>query len=273
MNTRAIAAIVQKDLLTVRRSKAVLLPLLIAPAALLLVAPAVIVLVAYLAPDILATGTNDLRDLLALFPQELQLRLARYNPAQQAVYLSLVHLLAPMFLIIPLVVAAVIAADSFAGEKERKTLEALLYTPTTDADLFIAKMLSAWTAATFVTLGGFVLYVTACNGLAWPVMREVFLPNAMWMVLIVWLAPSVACLGLGAAVAVSARVRTTQEAHQLAMLVILPLVMLVIGQVRGVLYFSPAFVVLLGLVFWILDALLLWYAIHTFKRDRLTQQI
>jgi ABC-type Na+ efflux pump permease subunit len=40
-------------------------------------------------------------------------------------------------------VSSVLAADSFAGEKERKTLEALLYTPTTDRELFTAKLLEA----------------------------------------------------------------------------------------------------------------------------------
>ena len=39
------------------------------------------------------------------------------------------YLLAPLFLIVPLMVSAVLAADAFAGEKERKTLERLLHLP------------------------------------------------------------------------------------------------------------------------------------------------
>ena len=39
------------------------------------------------------------------------------------------YLLAPLFLIVPLMVSAVLAADAFAGEKERKTLESLLHLP------------------------------------------------------------------------------------------------------------------------------------------------
>ena len=39
------------------------------------------------------------------------------------------YLLAPLFLIVPLMVSAVLAADAFAGEKERRTLEALLHLP------------------------------------------------------------------------------------------------------------------------------------------------
>ena len=39
------------------------------------------------------------------------------------------YLLAPLFLIVPLMVSAVLAADAFAGEKERRTLESLLHLP------------------------------------------------------------------------------------------------------------------------------------------------
>ena len=59
------------------------------------------------------------------------------------VVLMLGFLFAPMFLILPLMVASIIGADSIVGEKERKTLEALLYTPATDRELYLAKLLSA----------------------------------------------------------------------------------------------------------------------------------
>ena len=48
---------------------------------------------------------------------------------EQLVVLVNGYLLAPLFLIVPLMVSAVLAADAFAGEKERKTLEALLHLP------------------------------------------------------------------------------------------------------------------------------------------------
>ena len=43
--------------------------------------------------------------------------------------LVLGFLLAPLFLIVPLMVSAVMAADAFAGEKERRTMETLLHLP------------------------------------------------------------------------------------------------------------------------------------------------
>jgi ABC-2 type transport system permease protein len=45
-------------------------------------------------------------------------------------------------------------------------MEALLYTPTTDRELFVAKPLSGWLAAIAVALVGFVLYVIMANAAA-----------------------------------------------------------------------------------------------------------
>ena len=105
------------------------------------------------------------------------------------------YMLAPMFLMLPLMVALTIAADSFAGEKERKTLEALLYTPTTNRELFVAKLLSGWLAAIAVAWVGFVLYSVMANAAAWPQMQRIFFPNAMWVVLILWVVPAISRFG------------------------------------------------------------------------------
>ena len=58
------------------------------------------------------------------------------------VVLMLGYFLAPLFLIIPLMVAAIVGAESFVGEKERHTLEGLLYTPATDLELYAGKVLA-----------------------------------------------------------------------------------------------------------------------------------
>src|SRR5271155_2132400 len=48
-----------------------------------------------------------------------------------------VYVLGPIFMTMPIFTASVIAADSFAGEKERKTSEALLSTPVTTPELLL----------------------------------------------------------------------------------------------------------------------------------------
>jgi ABC-type Na+ efflux pump permease subunit len=170
-------------------------------------------------------------------------------------------------------VASVIAADSFAGEKERKTLEALLYTPTTDAELLLGKLLSAWVPALAVAWGCFAVYTIVANIAAWPTMGRIFFPNAMWVVLALWVAPAAAGVGLGTTVLISVRAQGFQDAYQLGAMVVLPIVLLVIGQATGVIYFSIWLALLLGLVLWAITAALLWFGAKTFQRSELAVRL
>ena len=272
MNWRAIRAIIRKDLKVVSQNKGVLIPLIVVPIVMLVALPGLAAL-APAAAHLPGSSLAGLEVLVEQMPSGLQSTLAGYDQAQKAIVLVLVYLLAPMYLIVPLMVASVIAADSFAGEKERKTLEALLYTPTTDQELLLAKLLSAWIPAEAIALLGFVLYGLVANLAAWPVMGRLFFPNLMWIVLVVWVAPAVAGLGLGTMVLISARAQGFQDAYQLGIVVVLPILLLVIGQVTGVMYFSLGLVLLLGLVLWTVDAALLWFGGRTFQRGELIARL
>jgi ABC-2 type transport system permease protein len=273
MNRRAIFTIVRKDLKVVIQSKAVVLPLIAVPVLLFTIIPALAALIPSLSN--LPGGGNmpSIEQLLHNAPPALQASLAGYSDAQMYAVWMLVYLMAPMFLIVPVMVASVIAADSFAGEKERKTLEALLYTPTSDLDLFVAKTLSAWVPAWVVTALGFVIYSLVADITAWNLIGKPLLPNLTWTLMVAWVAPAAAGLGLGSMVLVSSRVRTFQEAYQLGSVVVLPVVLLVIGQATGVMYFDLGLVVLLGLVLWAIDAALLWLGIRLFRRAELIAQL
>jgi len=271
-NWRAVRAIVRKDLKVVLQNKGVSIPMLVVPVLILLALPAL----AAFAPalqDAPGMPFDGLDGIVEGMPASLRAELAGYNETQILVVLVLSYFLAPMYLILPLMVASVIAADSFAGEKERKTLEALLYTPTTDGELFLAKLLSAWLPALVIAWGGFLLYALVANLAAWPTMGRVFFPNAMWIVLALWVAPAVAGLGLGATVLISARAQGFQDAYQLGAIVVLPILFLVVGQATGVMYFSLGLVALLGLVLWSVDAALLLFGARIFRRSELATRL
>jgi ABC-type Na+ efflux pump permease subunit len=272
MNWRAVFAIVRKDLKVVLQNKGVIIPIIVVPLVLFGVLP----WLATLAPHAINVGGSDMEELAAMIrsmPQGLQNELAPYTSEQKTVVFFLVYLLAPLFLIIPLMVASTIAADSFAGERERRTLEALLYTPTTDRELFIAKLLSSWLAAIAVTLAGFVLYAVMANIAAWPTMGTLFFPNLMWVVMTLWVAPAAAGLGLSTMVLVSVRAQGFQDAYQTGSMIVLPVLLLMFGQISGVMYFSVWVVLLLGLVLWSIDATLIWFGSKTFHRGRLIARL
>jgi ABC-type Na+ efflux pump permease subunit len=272
VNWRAIRAIVRKDLKVVLQNKGVSIPIIVVPTLLLVLLPAL----AAFAPtleDAAGFVATDMAAFMEQVPAGLMAEMDGYNPTEMIIVAFLVYFFAPMYLILPLMVSSVIAADSFAGEKERKTLEALLYTPTTDGELLLAKLLSAWVPAVVVAWGGFVLYALVANLAGWPTMGRIFFPNLMWIILALWVAPAVAGLGLGVTVLVSARAESFQEAYQLGAIVVLPIIILVIGQATGVMYFSTWLVLLLGLLVWLVNAVLLWFGARTFRRSELAAKM
>ncbi|MBS3751465.1 MAG: ABC transporter permease [Anaerolineales bacterium] len=268
MNLRAMKAIVRKDIRIVRRSKGVMIPLIVVPLIFFILIP----LLVSLAPSLInmpGLSLTEFDTFLQRMPGALQSMIEPYAEDQKIIVMMVVYFFAPMFLIVPLMVSSVIAADSFAGEKERKTIEALLYTPTTDGELFLSKVFSAWLPALIVSLAGFVIYGVTANAAGWRTMGGLFFPNWMWVVMVLWVAPAVAGLGLGTMVLVSSRVESFQEANQLGGVIVLPIVALVIGQASGVMYFNTRLVLLLGAILWVVDGVLLWFGIRVFERERM----
>ncbi|MDZ7844644.1 MAG: ABC transporter permease subunit [Anaerolineales bacterium] len=268
MNQRAVRAVIRKDLMSVIRSKGVMIPLIVVPLIFFVLIPVLV----SLAPNLVSMPGLSLQELDSFIqgmPAGLQNELSGYSESQVIIVLMVVYIFAPMFLIVPLMVSSVIAADSFAGEKERKTIEALLYTPLTDFELFTAKLLSAWIPAVLVAFLGFAVYTAAANLAGWPLMGKLFFPNWMWVILVVWVAPAAAGLGLASMVLVSSRVRGFQEANQIGGMVVLPILLLVIGQAAGVMYFNVRMVLLLGIFLWGIDGGLIWWGVKTFQRERL----
>src|SRR5205085_4813992 len=120
---------------------------------------------------------------------------------------------------------------------------------------------------------GFVAFAITSNAVAWPVMHRVFVPTALWGVMIGWVAPAVATLGLGVMVRVSARARTAQEANQLGGAVILPLIFLAVGQSTGLLLVDIKIAIAIGALVWAIALLLVARGAQRFTRDQLATRL
>jgi ABC-type Na+ efflux pump permease subunit len=260
----AISLVIRKDITAVSRSKAITLPMILVPVLLIVVLPISVGFLARRAPtDQIDAALNsplvrNLVDPILDLPQR-----------ERIVVLVLGYLLSPLLLVIPLMVSAVLAADAFAGEKERRTLESLLHLPIADRDLFLAKVLSAFLPAVAITYIGSILYVLICNAIAWPVLERPFLPFAQFTVTIVWVGPAVAALALGLLVVVSSRARTTQEANQLGGAVILPLIFLAAAQASALMLAPVIGVLAVGALIWAIALTLIAVNARRFTRDRL----
>lgn len=208
-----------------------------------------------------------------ILPPELQAITEGLEPDQVTVVLFLGYLFAPLFLVIPLMLASIIAAESFVGEKERKTLEALLYTPATDLELFMGKVIAAFLPAVLFAWINFAIYTVTANAAAWGVMHRIWFPTDIWWVLMIWVAPVIALMGISAMVLISTRVSTFMEANQAAGALVLVVVLLMMGQVFGLLFLSPPVLFLFGAGVLLLDLILIRIGVRLFNRSDLIARV
>lgn len=268
MNTRIIKAIAIKDLLEVRQNRAAWMPMIIVPVLFVIIMPLAMILIpAQLGPD--ALNDSDLDTFLQNMPAAMQQHLAGLDEMQTTVVLMLGYIFAPMFLMFPLMFSTIIAAESFAGERERKTMESLLYTPATDRELFIGKVMAGLIPALIISIGSFLLYTIVLNTAGWSLFERIWFPLPTWYPLIFWITPALALIGVSFTVLISSKTQTFMGAYQSSASLVLIILALLFGQISGVVYLSVGVGLVIGLVCWIAALALTHIAIKSFNRSKL----
>lgn len=267
MNLARVAAIAAREVAAITKSRAVWLPMALVPFVMFIALPLIVTLVAHAVTD--EKLASELREMLALMPKELVATLPHDRPSAAFVELMLRQVLTPMFIIVPLMTATLVAANAFAGERERRTLEALLHTPATDLEVFAGKSLGAFLPALVTCVAGLVIVSVVADVSAWSIVGRLLLPDALWLAMALVLAPAMSGLAIIALVFVSARVRGFQEASQLGGLLVLPIVAVVVGQVTGVMYLRAWLVLLIGFIVLAIDVALVVVVGRAFRRDDL----
>lgn len=140
----------------------------------------------------------------------------------------------------PLSFTLVVALESFVGEKERGTIEPLLSSPLEDVHLYLGKLLVGITTPlvfSYVSIGIYLLLVSR---------RDVALPGAYILSLVLLLTFAHAVLMVSSAIIISVQATTIRAANLLASFVVVPVAFLLQGETV--------------LIFWG-DEEVLWYAI------------
>ncbi|MFC0215613.1 ABC transporter permease subunit [Paenibacillus chartarius] len=190
----------------------------------------------------------------------------------RALYMIANYMLGPLFLLIPVINSMMTAVHSFVGEKERRTLESLLFAPIQVKDLFLGKVLASFVPAYSVTLVSFVLCGLVVDGLTFGTFGRLIFPSWNWLVLLLWLTPAFTMATILFSVLVSARTKGFQEAQQLAGVVVLPVVMLLVGQATGLLFLSGWVLWAAGAVLYAVDVVLLLSIARLNQRDVLFER-
>jgi len=172
-----------------------------------------------------------------------------------------------LFLMMPAIIPVTIASYSIVGEKNTRTLEPLLATPITTGQLLGGKALAAAIPAVIATLGSFLIFAggTAILAASPAVALQLFSP--LWLLAIFVVGPLLSLAGVSLAVMISSRVNDPRAAEQLAVLVILPVLALFLGQMAGVLVVNQGLVLIIAAVLAVVDAALLFFATQLFQRE------
>lgn len=271
MNRRAVWAIAKKDMRGIGANLQVWLPMLILPVILGILIPGGMMWALHVFGLDAAGDLQDLVQVLDRMPDSSVKESIHALPTleQQIAYFVMNYLMAPLFLLIPLMASSVVSADSFAGEKERGTLESLLFTPVKVLDLFAGKVLAALLPGVGLSLITFLCTAIVVNGVGWPLFGHVFFPNVNWLPLMLLVIPMLSLAAILVNVFVSARVATFQAAYQLGGLVILPVLAVLFGQISGLLFLDAPVVTFIGLVLAVIDLLLLIPVRNYLDRSRL----
>src|SRR4030067_1137705 len=124
----------------------------------------------------------------------------------------------------PISISLVIALESFAGERERLSLEPLLATPLSDVELYLGKMLASLAAPLGAAYLGIGVY------LAGLMLRLHWSPPPVLLVQVFLLTTAQAVVMVAGAGVISSLTTSVRAANLLASFIIIPVAQLIIGE-------------------------------------------
>ncbi len=248
---RSEKALIQKDINEITSSRQIILPMTIVPIVLAVLIPLALVIGAgYAGNDYII---KELGPLLKKLPSEYKI----YTPAQLLIKLAINYMFPSYFLIIPIMCSGVIGASSFVGEKEHKTMETLLYTPISMESLLKAKILGVFIPSYIITLVSFIAFGIIINIGGFIYFGGLIFPNVKWLIIILWITPAINLLSLTVTVMISAKSKTFQDAQQVSGILVIPIILLLVGQVTGIIILNNFIMFTAGAVLLILDYILI----------------
>lgn len=233
-------ALIRKDIRAITANRRLFSALLIVPLVMTVLLPTVLICVIAFAP----LESDDLQSLAALLPAIL----SAANLRETVVDLVFNSMLPLFFLMIPIMAASVMAASSFVGEKEKRTLETLLYCPMSLRQIFYAKILAAFLLSMAVSLLSFIAMLFVVEAESFFLMEHLILPNLNWIVLLLLVSPAVSLLAITLIVQGSAKAQTVEEAQQRGVFLVLPVILLAAAQFSGLLLLSIWIFLIFGIL-------------------------
>lgn len=257
MGTSISKALIKKDLKDIYRSKTLLVTMIIIPIVFSVFFPA-IVLGSALFFDAEKIAGNDVQKLINTFLSSTSgNEFSSFTLEQKIIYMFINFILPNLFLLVPIITAMTVAANSFVGEKENRTLESLLFSPISIKTLFLSKILASFIPPLIVSVISFVVCGVIINSLGYSLFGELIFPSGNWVALITCLSPMVILLVVLLNILISARVKTYQEAQNIGGIIVLPVIAMIVGQISGLFLLGVQLIILISAGILIVN-LILW---------------
>ena len=162
----------------------------------------------------------------------------------------------------PITVSIVIALESFVGEKERHSLEPLLFSPLSNIQLYLGKVFASTIPPLAAAYMGIVVYLVGLFNLNWVAPIQL-------LIQIVVLTTVQATVMVSAAVVISTQVTSVRASNLLSSFVIIPMALLIQGE--SVIMFWARYDVLWAIIFGLvlLNVVLVRMGVQLFNREEL----
>jgi ABC-2 type transport system permease protein len=254
-----VRALLFKELLDVARNRAALLPVAIV-AFISIVLP---FLIAIIVPALTGHHLGDDRDLA-----KVSLVAGAHDElsADGRVQFFLFQQFLMVFMLMPITGAMALAAHSVVGEKLARTLEPLLATPITTAELLVSKVVGALAPTLGISTVGLAVYFAAISLFCEPGVTQAMLVTRT-VLLVGLIGPAAALVSLQTAIVISSRVNDPRTAQQFGVLLIIPLTGVMVAQFTGTIWLSATALTLIGLALIAVWVLLTVVSVALFDRE------
>ena len=257
-------ALIKKDVRSVSANRNLFMALLIVPLIMTVVIPSIFLLIVGLTP----IDSAEFHELLALLPRGMLD--SPDSDLRRSLMGMVINSIVPIFfLIVPIMAASVMAASSFVGEKEKRTLETLLYCPLSLRQIFGAKVISSLVLSQFVSLVSFVAMTLVVQTEIWLITHSLMLPGLNWLVLLILVSPAISLVAITLIVRGSAKAKTTEESQQRSAFLVLPIMLLAVGQFTNILMVNVWLLLGLGILCAVVGLFLLRRSSASFHYERL----
>jgi len=174
------------------------------------------------------------------------------------------------YLILAGFIPTTIASYTIVGEKVEKSLERLLATPTTDAEILLGKGIAAFLPPLACVLGGATVFMALMDLVTRGTLGYNFFPNWNAAIVLFVMVPFAAIAIVEWNVIVSARVSDVRVAQQVGVVVILPFAgIYVAGELDLINLGTTNNLLIIAGILLAVDLLLLFVAKATFRREEI----